>query len=40
MFLPEGHIRVFLYDSPVDMRRSHDGLCAITRNPMKLEPVS
>ncbi len=40
MFFPEGHIRVFLYGSPVDMRRSYDGLCAITRHQMKLDPIN
>jgi hypothetical protein len=29
MFFPEGHIRVFLYGKPVDMRNSFTGLYAL-----------
>ena len=31
MFFPEGQIRVHLYGQPVDMRKSFDGLYALTR---------
>ena len=40
MFFPEGRIQVFVYGSPVDMRRSYDGLYAITRNVMGEDPLS
>lgn len=38
MFFPEGRLRVFLYGHPVDMRRSYDGLYALTRNAMGHDP--
>jgi transposase len=31
MFFPEGQVRVFVYGQPVDMRKSFDGLYALTR---------
>jgi transposase len=34
MFFPEGQIRVFLYGQPTDMRKSFDGLQALTRHAM------
>lgn len=40
MFFPEGRLRVFLYGYPVDMRRSYDGLYALTRNAMGHNPSS
>ena len=40
MFFPEGQIRVYVYGAPVDMRRSYDGLYAITRNAMGQDPAS
>lgn len=40
MFFPEGRIRVFLYGAPTDMRKSFDGLQALTRNAMQLDPLS
>ena len=40
MFFPEGQIRVYVYGAPVDMRRSYDGLYAITRNAMGQDPLS
>lgn len=40
MFFPEGRFRVFLYGHPVDMRRSYDGLYALTRNAMGHDPLS
>jgi transposase len=40
MFFPEGQVQVFLYASPVDMRRSFDGLYALTRHHMNADPLS
>lgn len=40
MFFPEGRIRVHLYGRPCDMRKSFDGLYALTRNEMQLDPLS
>lgn len=40
MFFPEGRIAVQLYGRPVDMRRSFDGLCALTRHELKADPLS
>lgn len=40
MFFPEGHIRVYLYGQPVDMRKSYDGLYALARNGLKQDPLS
>jgi transposase len=34
MFFPEGQVPVFLYGHPVSMRRSFDGLYALTRHVM------
>ncbi len=39
MFFPEGQIRVFLYGEPTDMRRSFDGLQALTRHAMGHDPL-
>jgi transposase len=39
MFFPEGQIRVFLYGQPTDMRRSFDGLQALTRHAMGHDPL-
>jgi len=39
MFFPEGQIRVFLYGQPADMRRSFDGLQALTRHAMGQNPL-
>lgn len=39
MFFPEGQIRVFLYGQPADMRRSFDGLQALTRHAMGQDPL-
>ncbi len=33
-------LRIYLYRSPCDMRRSFDGLCGIIRNELGLEPLS
>jgi transposase len=40
MFFAEQHVRVFLYGAPVDMRRSFDGLYALTRQSMGQDPLS
>ena len=40
MFFPEGNIRVHLYGQPVDMRRSFDGLYALTRQQLGKDPLS
>lgn len=40
MFFPEGQIRVHLYGHPTDMRKSFDGLYALTRNELGLDPLS
>jgi transposase len=40
MFFAEQHVRVFLYGQPADMRRSFDGLYALVRHTMQLDPLS
>lgn len=40
MFFPEGQIRVHLYGAPCDMRKSYDGLFALTRNSLGQDPLS
>ena len=40
MFFPEGQIRVHLYGQPVDMRKSFDGLHALTRQQLQQNPLS
>lgn len=40
MFFPEGHIRVYLYGQPVDMRKSYDGLYALARHGLNQDPTS
>ena len=40
MFFPEGRIRVFLYGQPADMRKSFDGLQALTRHAMGQDPLN
>ena len=40
MFFPEGQVRVHLYGRPVDMRRSFDGLYALTRHELAQDPMS
>ena len=39
MFFAEGQIRVFLYGAPCDMRKSFDGLQALARHSMGLDPL-
>ncbi|MEY2631655.1 MAG: hypothetical protein RIR00_309 [Pseudomonadota bacterium] len=40
MFFPEGRIRVQVYGHPVDMRKSYDGLYALTCQALKQAPLS
>ncbi len=40
MFFPEGSVRVHVYGKPVDMRKSFDGLYAITRQALGCDPLS
>lgn len=40
MFFPEGQVRVYLFGRPTDMRKSFDGLYALTRNELKQDPLS
>jgi transposase len=40
MFFPEGQIRVHVYGQPVDMRKSFDGLSALTQHVLKEDPLS
>lgn len=40
MFFPEGQIRVHLYGEPVDMRKSFNGLYALTRAGLGQDPLS
>src|SRR5688500_19929835 len=39
MFFAEGQIRVYLYGAPCDMRKSFDGLQALARHAMDLDPL-
>jgi transposase len=39
MFFAEAQIRVHLYGQPTDMRKSYDGLQALTRHAMGLDPL-
>jgi transposase len=40
MFFPEGQVRVHLYGRPTDMRKSFDGLYALTRHELDQNPTS
>jgi transposase len=40
MFFPEGRLRVHVYGRPVDMRKSFDGLYALTRQQLGEDPRS
>ena len=39
MFFPEGQLRVYLYGEPTDMRRSFDGLSAMVRQKLSVDPL-
>jgi transposase len=38
MMVPEGSLRVFVALEPVDFRKAHDGLAAITQQALGLDP--
>lgn len=40
MFFPEGQIRVHLYGEPTDMRKSFDGLQALTKHGLGADPLN
>jgi transposase len=40
MFFPEGQVRVHVYGQPTDMRKSFDGLYALTRQELAQDPLS
>ena len=40
MFFPESRIRVFLYGSPCDMRKSFNGLSGLVKHAMGEDPLS
>jgi len=40
MFFPEGNVRVFLHQRPVDMRRSFTGLSGRVRQVLEEDPLS
>jgi len=40
MFFPEGQVRVHVYGRPTDMRKSFDGLYALTRQELAQDPLS
>jgi transposase len=40
MFFPEGQVRVHVYGKPTDMRKSFDGLYALTQNELGCNPMS
>ncbi len=40
MFFPEGQVRVHVYGRPADMRKSFNGLYALTRHELCQDPMS
>ncbi|HQO29886.1 MAG TPA: IS66 family insertion sequence element accessory protein TnpB [Accumulibacter sp.] len=40
MFFPEGQIRGHVYGRPADMRKSFDGLYALTRQELGQDPLN
>lgn len=40
MFFPEGSVRIFLHERPVDMRKSFDGLYALVKHVLQENPLS
>ena len=40
MFLPEPRVRIWLCTSPVDMRKSYNGLSALVVNQLQEDPLS
>lgn len=39
MFFPEGNVRVFLHERPVDMRKSFSGLYALVKHVLQEDPL-
>ena len=39
MFFPEGNVRVFLHERPVDMRKSFTGLYALAKHVLQEDPL-
>lgn len=40
MFFPESQVRIWLCTEPSDMRKSFDGLSALVRHRLELDPLS
>ncbi|MCP5414895.1 MAG: IS66 family insertion sequence element accessory protein TnpB [Chromatiaceae bacterium] len=40
MLIPESQVRIWLYGSPTDMRKSFDGLSALVRTRLAEDPLS
>lgn len=40
MFFPESNIKIWVYTKPTDMRKSYDGLIALTKNYLGESPLS
>ncbi len=40
MFFPESKVKIWLCSKPTDMRKSFDGLAALTKNHMAEDPLS
>jgi len=40
MFFPEGQVRIFLHERPVDMRKSFTGLYALVKHVLGEDPLS
>ena len=40
MFFPEGRMRIFVHERPVDMRKSFAGLTALAKNTLEEDPLS
>jgi len=40
MFFPEGNVRVYLHERPVDMRKSFTGLYALVKHVLGEDPLS
>lgn len=40
MLFPETHLRVWICTTVTDMRKSFDGLCALTKNVLHQDPLS
>jgi transposase len=40
MFFPESQVKIWLYSTPTDMRKSFNGLTALAKNQMHEDPLS